>query len=771
MTCEKIIIVPLVQLLPTIFVSVPIAALTATTAIGLLKMRELQARDQRLSTYELSFPSNLGSPEVLRWIDSITGAIHNTSSRTHDVATIGLELVATARGFVHRLRVPVERATYIIGQLRTHVPGIHASITHETLSPTWTLAHEFGMRNANFPLRITSPEAVTAQILASLQALAEDETIVIQSLMTPMAPQAIPSGDRPVKSTRFSVKGVFLGETTAHADEVEARKQKLAEPNVRAVLRIGVKAGHPKRADTLLKQVQMAIASTHTKDVQFHHRPLRLRDVGADIALARAPHHYPLQFSAKELVSLSGWPLGAPHVAGLPAGRTRHLPATEAVPRVGRIIGRSTMPGSERPIAISARESLKHLQIVGGTGSGKTELAANLIAQNVASGDGVFLLDPQGKLFDLALDTITPERVGDVIAIDMRDTEYPVGFNILQGNSEIVAANLQKLFAHFDRQGGRGIRVPQTLYHAVKTLMLSKNAKTPMTFADLTPLCIPRANQVEFSDNLIRGVSHIEELAEFWQEVENMSREQRSMYFGPLLSRAWQLNNRRELRNIFGQSTSSFNLKEAVQKKKIVLVNLAGQGDEVEGLIGSIMLNALWSEVKAGAANPNSPTYLYVDEFHRFMNLPVSPGDMFAQARGLGLAATIMYQHTDQLDRELQAAVANNVRSPLVFQALGDEARFFSRLFGTQVSESDFEHLRQFEAIARLATADGVSGPMTLTTMPLRARFGLANEALGRSREKYGRPVAEVEKEIKERRGVTDNQGGNRPPVGRKKWN
>jgi hypothetical protein len=130
-----------------------------------------------------------------------------------------------------------------------------------------------------------------------------------------------------------------------------------------------------------------------------------------------------------------------------------------------------------------------------------------------------------------------------------------------------------------------------------------------------------------------------------------------------------------------------------------------------------------------------------------------------------------MYQHTDQLDRELQAAVANNVRSPLVFQALGDEARFFSRLFGTQVSENDFEHLRQFEAIARLATADGVSGPMSLTTMPLRARYGLANDALGRSREKYGRPVAEVEAEIKERRGVTDSQGGNRPPVGRKKWN
>ncbi|MFF5004760.1 type IV secretory system conjugative DNA transfer family protein [Streptomyces phaeochromogenes] len=688
------------------------------------------------------------------------------------MATIALELVATARGFIHRLRVPVERAEYIISQLRTHVPGIHASITRERLDEQWTLAYEFGMTNANFPLRVTSPEAVTAQILASAQALSDGETIVMQALVIPMPPQTIPSTDRPVQSTKFSVRGVVLGDLSAGTVEIEARRKKLTEPNVRAVLRIAVKAGHEKRAKHLIKQMEMALATMHTADSRFKHRRAIFGDVGSDIEDARAPRHFPMQLSARELVSLSAWPLGQPHVAGLPAGRTRHLPATEAVPRTGRIIGRSTMPGNERPIAISARESLKHMQIVGGTGSGKTELAGNLIGQNVAAGDGVVMIDPQGKLYNLVLDVISPERKSDVIALDLADTGRPVGFNILQGNPQIVAANVQRLFENLYPQDARGVRVRQALYHAIMTLMLSKNATEPMTFADITPLCIPRANQVEFSDNLIRGVSHIEELAEFWQEIENLSREQRATYFGPLMARVWQLNNRRELRNIFGQSASGFNLREAIRQKKIVLLNLGGLGDDVEGLVGSIFLNALWSEVKAGAADPNNPTYLYIDEFHRFMNLPVSPGDMFAQARGLGLAATIMYQHADQLGRELQAAVANNVRSPLVFQALGDEARFFTRLFGRQVSESDFENLRQYEAIMRMATADGVSGPMTLSTLPLRNRHGLANETVQLSRERYGRPVAEVEAEIAARRNVGggDQTDGRRPPRGRRRW-
>jgi hypothetical protein len=206
----------------TINAFAPIATLY-DLAIGVFKMREQQqARGERLNTYELAFPSNLGAPEVLRWIESITGTLHNTGARKSEVATIALELVATARGFAHRLRVPVERAGYIIGQLRTHVPGIHADITHETLADVWTLTREFGMRNANMPLNISSPEAVTASILSSLQALSEDEIVVIQSLILPMRRQAPPSPDKSVQSTVFSVRGVFTGDTAAGGAEISS---------------------------------------------------------------------------------------------------------------------------------------------------------------------------------------------------------------------------------------------------------------------------------------------------------------------------------------------------------------------------------------------------------------------------------------------------------------------------------------------------------------------------------------------------------------------
>ena len=61
---------------------------------------------------------------------------------------------------------------------------------------------------------------------------------------------------------------------------------------------------------------------------------------------------FPAQLSASELVGLIAWPIGEPHIAGLPQSRARHLPATEAISRVGRVIAMSNFPGAERPLAL-----------------------------------------------------------------------------------------------------------------------------------------------------------------------------------------------------------------------------------------------------------------------------------------------------------------------------------------------------------------------------------------------------------------------------------
>ncbi|NBM14972.1 hypothetical protein [Streptomyces sp. GC420] len=134
------------------------------------------------------------------------------------------------------------------------------------------------------------------------------------------------------------------------------------------------------------------------------------------------------------------------------------------------------------------------------------------------------------------------------------------------------------------------------------------------------------------------------------------------------------------------------------------------------------------------------------------MNLPISPADWFAQARSMGLAVTVAHQYLSQLSAELQAATQNNCRSTVAFQTAADEARNFARLFGRSVSEADFLSLSRYEILTRLATEDGVSSPVSGVTLPPGDPTGFADEVRRLSRERYGRPVVEVEAEIRWRR-------------------
>ncbi|MGH8684536.1 MAG: TraM recognition domain-containing protein [Nitrosospira sp.] len=656
-----------------------------------------------------------------------------------------------------------------MSQLLSLVPGVRYSPEDNQPDHDWKRVIELGETDPARSLRIPSAEYLSASLLASVQALSEGEAVLMQWVVTPTVPQKLPSDRKPFPTSHWSYR-LITGDIMADSDEVKDRRAKLSEANMLAVLRVAAKADTEARANHLLYRVQAALASVRSPNNRFKKRLVVERWLQDRLRQAASPLIFPAQLSASELVSLIAWPLGGPHVAGLPQGRARHLPATEAIPRVGRIIAISNFEGAERPLALSPIDSCKHTQVIGPTGVGKTTLLANLIAQDMEAGHGVILIESKGDLFQEALDRVPKDRLDDVVILDVNDTAFPVGFNILQGNPQIVAADIQRLFEHLYPQDTRGVRVRQGLYHAIMTLMASTNATEPMTFADIGPLCVPRADQVGFSDKIIRGVAGYEELALFWQELENMKRDQRAAYFGPIIDRVWQLNSRRSIRNIIGQSKSGFDMKEIISGNKILLVNLgrATEGSETAALVGSLLLNSIWSAVLSGTSSPASPTFLYLDEFQDFLNLPIPAQDMFAQARSKGLPMTVAHQFMGQLSRDLQDAVLANARSKVVFQTSSDDARLFAREFGKSVDDHDFMHLGPYEVIMRMATSDGVSAPVTGVTQPPGRRTGLDNAARFKSREKYGRPVADVEAEINNRRNLGEPKKA--PKVNPREW-
>ncbi|MCX4699010.1 type IV secretory system conjugative DNA transfer family protein [Streptomyces sp. NBC_01373] len=699
--------------------------------------------------YRLNFPAGLDADQVTTWLHAASGTLTTGSRRLLDVSSMVFEVEADERGIQYRLVVPEETVDFLTGQLRTLIPGSTATPAGAA-DPAhhWTVAVELGQTNPRRSLGTVNPAATAASLLAGMQGLGRGEAIVLQWVVSPALRQRPPqaASELVLPGRRFASR--------PNRDRINDIRAKLSEPNFLAVLRVAVKASTKQRGEHLLARVRASLRAVGTSDNRLKQRLVTSGRVVQRISQRVVPTLFPMQLAGSELVALICWPIGSPHVAGLPRSRTRQLAATGAVSRSGRVIARSNFPGNERPLALGVVESTQHLQVVGPTGSGKTVLLSNLIEQDMHAGRGVILIESKGDLFHAVLDRVPQHRLSDVILLDVSDTAHPVGFNILTGSPYVVAADIQRLFDHLYPQDSRGVRVRAGFYHLILTLKTSTEARGQMTFADIGALAVPRPDQEEFAARLIRGVSHVEELASWWQGFSDART--RATHFQPILDRIWQLNNRPSIRNIIGQSRSTVDLPDLIRRNKILLVNLgrATEGRDTAGLLGSLLLNSVWSAVQAGAANPARPTMLYLDEFQDFINLPISPADMFAQARSLGLAMTVAHQHLGQLTRELQDATKNNARSTVVFQTSADEARDFARQFGRSVADDDFVNLARFEVLMRLATSDGVSSPMSAVTYPPIDPTDSAGIVRRLSRRDYARPVAEVEAEIKRRRGA-----------------
>lgn len=723
----------------------------------------------RTLSFELVFPADIGQKQVLSWVHTLSGLLVSGPGRIFGVRSCVLELSVTDAAFRYRLVAPNAYAEYLANQLRTHLPGMR--VTPVTLKPPeqpWTLVREFGLRRHLQTLHVPDPVAVSTSLLAGLREVGRGEAVLLQWVVTPAVHERPPAQTRSSAGSGLRLFGGINVTMPREAnDQILDRRKKLEGPNFLAVLRVGVHAGSEARARQLLGSVVQVLGSSRSVRNSFVRRPVPQRLVRKRIADRSAPVLYSIQLQAPELVAFLGWPVGSPVVAGLPQARTRHLPATENIPRTGRVIAVSDFPGNERPLALTPTDSVQHLHVCGPTGTGKSVLLANLAAQDMAAGYGVVVIEGKGgneALFSMCLDRIPEKRLDDTIVLDVTDAEYPVAFNILaEGHRRTAVDELCALFDYLYRET-RGVWTREVLYHGLSTLA----AHPGCTFPDLAPLLMPMyEHEAAWRDHLIEAVTD-RELRNFWQRFRKQPEGTQTRFVQPVLDRIWSLNSRPEIRNIIGQSVSSFTMEEVVSKGRVLLVNLAGLGRETASLAGTLIVSALWRAVQA--TPHDRPVLLYLDEFQDFLQLPLNPADMFAKARGFGLGITAAHQDLGQLPVELRQAVLANARSKVVFECAADDARAFAREFGRSVSDEDFMRLGRFEVLLRLATSEGVSEPVTGMTLQPSEVTGLADEVRARSRARYGRRLADVEAAIDARRQAVEPTPKKRPRLGGQAW-
>jgi hypothetical protein len=724
----------------------------------------------------LVFPVDLTAKPVISWLHTIGGLLPSGASRLFGSPwpVLVFELFSSSQGLTYRLRVPALHAAYVTTQLRTLIPGIRVTPTGTPTRPAApTRVVELGMRRLDRTVRVTEPAAVSASLLASLRSerLDQAEAIAMQWVIAPAVPERPPE---PLSAMRFAGRrSVLLSElmTTSQGtkDDLNDKRSKLSLTTVLAVVRLAAIARTDERARRILVPVRRALRSVQTPVNGFHRRLAPQQLLRRRLVQARAPWLFPAQLSATELAALLAWPLDNPQVAGMPRARTRHLPATGALPsRGGPVVMHSDFPGDERPLCITPTDLTTHTLVAGRTGTGKTTLLCGVAEQLIRNNYGLVLIETKGDetgqtLFHAVLERIPQHRVDDCIIVDVGDRRYATGYNVLDdGDPRIAAEHLCALFDHLYRD--RGVYSREAIYHGLMTLV----ARPGYSFVDLVPLFDPKDRTEEaWRDELVASLQD-PELQDFWRRFQAKPKAEQARFAQPLIDRAWMLSSRPEIRRIIGQSRSAFSFREALEQHKIVLINLSGVGEATALLAGTLLTNSLWSAIKM--ARVNRPNFVFLDEWASLLDLGIAMDELLSRSRGYHAGLFLANQQISGLPPDVRGAAITNCASQLVFAGGSDDARLFAREFGSAVSEDDFRNLGRFQVIARMAAGGETHRPVTgVTSRPSRPT-GLADQVRVASRRRYGRPVADVEQEIRQRRQPRQ-QPRKKPTIGTQEWN
>jgi len=412
------------------------------------------------------------------------------------------------------------------------------------------------------------------------------------------------------------------------------------------------------------------------------------------------------------------------------------------------VLGMREQWGQETPFVLQPRDRRHHLYTIGKSGTGKTTFLHNLIAQDIAAGHGVGVIDPHGDLASELLDYIPRHRIEDVVYFSPADMEHPVGFNLLgrtpPDSRHLVASGVVGVFKT-TWPNFWGPRMEYILYATVAGLLDCDNVSL---------LGIQRM----LSDKRYRGwvIRQIRDpmTRSFWvNEFESFSHSLQQEMVAPIQNKVGQMLMSPHLRNILGQIRSRIDARFMMDDGRIFIADVSkGKlGADKSNLLGALLVTQFELAAMSRANMPESERrdfFLYVDEFQSFAS--DSFISILSEARKYRLCLTLSHQYTEQLRPEIRDAVFGNVGSIVAFRVGQRDAELLEKEFGATYPAKRFVDLENHEICARILS-DGQHGdPFFARTLPVWGkRHNRRQTIVCRSREKYGASRKTVEDRIK----------------------
>ncbi len=400
---------------------------------------------------------------------------------------------------------------------------------------------------------------------------------------------------------------------------------------------------------------------------------------------------------------------------------------------------------------IKAKDRTRHVYVIGKTGMGKSTLLENMAVQDIQNGEGMCFIDPHGKTADLLLEYVPKERIRDVIYIAPFDTDFPISFNVLESvdhaKRHLVVSGLMSTFK----------KIWVDAWSARMEYILTNTLLALLEAPNTTLLGVNRM----LSDKAYRNeiVSHVQDpsVKSFWvKEFANYTERMAAEAVPSIQNKVGQFTANPLIRNMIGQPVSSFDFREAMDQRKIMIINLSkGKiGDENMKLLGGLLVTKIYLAAMSRADVPDRAAkmlpnfYLFVDEFQNFAN--ASFADILSEARKYKLNLTIAHQYIEQMDEVVRPAVFGNVGTMIAFRVGATDAEVLEKEFAPQFTVEDLVNLG-FAQIYLKLMIDGLgSSPFSAVTLPpiIHPDRSYVQDIIAASREQFARPRALVEEGI-----------------------
>ncbi|HVO86394.1 MAG TPA: ATP-binding protein [Candidatus Binatia bacterium] len=542
---------------------------------------------------------------------------------------------------------------------------------------------------------------------------------------------------------------------------IQAIEEKTKQPGYEVSIKVVASSNISQRAQTILNNI-VATFSLFDAPGRNGFKFVPARDIDSFIT-AYILRFFPQDsnsniLNATELATLFHFPdqQNIP-TSQLERQASKQVDGPRNAPEHGLLMGYNVFRGAKKAIRITDADRARHMYAVGQTGTGKSTFLENLALQDMLEGRGFAFVDPHGDTAEKLLAMVPKERTEDVIYFSPADMDYPLGLNMFEYHSAdqkdfLIQEAINMLYKLYDpqHQGIIGPRYEHLFRNAALAVMADPEGGT---FVDIPKLFRDPA----FVEQKLKHVTDPNVL-EFWRK--EMPASQRSNEFGEVTS--WFVSkfgaflSNEMMRNIIGQTKSSFDLRDVMDNGKILLVNLSRgrTGDLNSKLLGMIFVMKFEAAAMSRADVPEEyrrDFCLYVDEFQNFST--DSFADILSQARKYHLNLIVANQFTTQLSEEIRDAVFGNVGTVVSFRVGTTDAEFLAKQFTPTFDIDDLQFLPNANTIVRMMIGGVPVQPFSMATLPPLGNPNkeLADALKQLSAAKYGRPKAQVESEISHR--------------------